>query len=173
MKYYLCIKEKSSTGETNWFITYTFYSNYTDRQTHNQFAYGSEFTLGQIYTDRDSKEDVVYDSNGIVHKLDEVREYLEDFDFMIDERINSLLQRKGERFHIDITPLSKKDDNVNYLITCKYNHNGTTHYTQNINISQYEGAIFGLKMMRKSDRITGLWHDVVRYGKNKIDKKRK
>ena len=169
MKYYLCIKEKPDNQTVNWFITYTFYGSYTDKQTQNQFAYGNDFTVGQIYNNRGGNEHVVFDNNGNIHKIEDVREFLEDFDFVLDERINSLLQRKGERFSIDIAPLSKKDDNVNYLITCRYTHtNGTTHYTQNIDVSQYEGAIFGLKMMRKSDRIKNLWRDVVRYGKKKI-----
>ena len=170
MKYYLCIKGKPDNQTVNWFITYTFYSNYADKQTNNQFAYGNEFTVGQIYSNRNEDfHDVVYDNNGNRCNIGDVREYLADFDFVIDERVNSLVQRKGERFSIDIAPLSKKDNNVNYLITCRYTHtNGITYYTQNINISQYEGAIFGLKMMRKNDRITNIWRDVVRYGKNKI-----
>lgn len=173
MKYYLCTKEKSTTRETNWFITYTFYSNYTDSQTHNQFAYGNEFTLGQIYTNRDKEDDVVYDNNGIVHKLENVREFLEAFDFVIDEEVNKIVERKGDRFHVNITPLSKRDGNVNYLITCRYTHtDGVAHYTQNINKSQYDGVIFGLKMMRKSDRITNLWRDVVRYHKIEIRRKK-
>lgn len=165
MKYYLCTKEKPNNAlETNWFITYTFYDGYTQS---NNLVYSADFTLGQIYSNRNQDfRDVVYDNNGVAHNVDEVREYLEDFDFVIDERINSLLQRKGERFGIDIAPISKKDDNVHYLITCRYTHtNGITCYTQNINISQYEGAIFGLKMMRKSDRITDLWRNVIHYGR--------
>lgn len=169
MKYYLCIKEKECK-QVNWFINYTFYSGSASACTDNRIMYGAEFNLGQIYTNRNEEfREVVYDNHGTAHKVDDVREFLEDFDFVLDEEVNKIMERKGDKFHVDITPLSKRNGNVNYMITCRYtNMDGVTYYTQNINVSQYEGVIFGLKMMRKSDRITNLWRDVVRYHKNKI-----
>lgn len=169
MKYYLCIKEKEEQN-TNWFINYTFYSNSSSTTNGHHSCFLEEFSLGHFYNNRDANDNVVFDNNGNLHNIDDVREYLEDFDFVIDERVSKIIENKKKRlklenkeddFNVSICPFSKVSNDIRYLITCRYTHNGSVHVIQNMNVSQYDGVIVGLRMMRKSDNITRLWQKVL------------
>lgn len=165
MKYYLCIneiEEKKENSDVNWFIQYTFSTSNSSGycNCYNEKQYG--FRKNYIYHTTSYSDDYIVDDNGKSHKvLSVVPKYFVPFEFVVDERIKKIQEKKKED-KITIIPYSIEGHKVWYNIICETK----VACSQTFDTSQYDGVIWCYKRIRAMSPMYGLWRDILRYNKH-------
>lgn len=163
IKYFKCIKTpEDKENNTNMFISYTFYSSSNSNGYTTSYSNNSPLlTLGGIYHTDYNNSNYIFDDASISQKLDDVMQYLEPFEWSIDELSQKVINNKNGD-EINICPMRQTDKYTSYLITVStITKSGRKLITQTFTTSIYNGLIECYRRLRTRNDNYNMFYSLI------------
>lgn len=177
MKYYLCTKEpERKETNINMFITYTFGDGRVQNLGGGHYDGTPQIYLGYIYHTTQGSDNYICDDNMTRHKLIALQQYLTPYEFKLDEDAERFIKNKKEKGDwVELRPLKLHEDgSVTYACDCTVtDEHGRYSNSVVLTMSQADVIKECYRLLRKRDKFTNFWKDiikkkvVIRYGKRK------